>query len=776
LVGLVGDLENKYGYSASSEYHATAKETAEESEEDSSMPSIGDLLDSIPSAVTDAIKAYNNGPIGVVGGMFGVDNLIFDNLSKTEIDGEAVVLRKDLSNFADAYNDVYEIYSIINNDISGSISNLDWDKIDKTMNEIFDGGLVKGFATNLIADVVVNYDKFGLELDEYGSIITALKSILENEERNIQVKEYFLHDIKSLYSIVAKAGRSGLVDEFLDNELSTVEKVGKVVSDEYKDNLKYVISTIFDLNVFKDISKQALDLVVDTLKDETHFINTNTEVEDWSVVSTNLNSAIDELVKANNTIKVADLISDPLKVLGLKSEKIDTAFTALGTALDKIDEIGILVSEGNKTLLSELLDKFGYAQYLYKREPADSSSKPFESYTKLCQYIAGPIKEVCELNLYADMKSDKNKLVVVTTKLAELTDANEGDYPDTLKNIVMSLYKLDVFRDMLLPMFKDSVSSFIDLDSLEVPYNYSATCANWENDCEMLTRMLVKLHKIEITKDDKTTTLDNELLSDGADFAELIKKINNSSELGDLVKSLLYTKCATPISNNLFTVIEEAVSSILSADITINPASATFIEGNTEDQATEVANVFVKFIDLLKGEPSSLDSIDKIELGKLLDTLKVNAYRVELNSKTQTGIFKSTFDAFYNKLKENDTIEEILSGKQPYEINYEDLMTTIKIMEDATAGTFANELKNLMSADSLSSSDLDNLFNTITAETATSVENLTTLINDLEYSVSISDSTIKNEIENRIDDKVTNSSISTELANKLKTMFGITAA
>jgi len=799
LVGTVGDLQAAYGYSATTE--SKASEVEPESDESSSLPTLAELLDYIPAPVGDAIISYNKSPMGVVGGMFGVDNLIYDELSKSSIDGETVKLRKDIVAFAEIYNDVYTITDIINNNTSKEIKSLDWDRIDKTMNGILEGGLVKGFVTNMLADIVINYEALGADFGEYENIVISLKTVLENDENNITPKEYFFHDIENIYSVVSTIGRSGLLDAILDKDTSTIEKVGTILSNEYKENITKIISAVLDLNILHDTTAETLKLAVNAVKadDTEHFVNTKTKVDNWETLANNINTAIGNVINANESIKtnknitsntksnISDLISDPLKIVDLTSASVDAVFSYLGKALDQLDNLGILESDGG-SFISELLDKFGYGQLTDKTEvlpieKQDASTKykttTFETYEKFFKHLATPVKEVCELKLYKDLSdSTKNKIVVVDAKLSEKTQNVSGKlvYPNTLKNSILALYQLDILREHLFPVLIEAAegTNVISLDSLDNKDNkFEVSYANWENDCEMLTKVLVQLNRLKVKNG---SSLDEELFKGESDITKLITNLEDGCDISELLSALLEAKSTNSLKNTLFDVIENAVKSVTDETVEITFTDATFNKDNADKQTTEIVDIIKAFLDtLIDGEVPSVEDMDKAKLGDALNKIRDNAYRKAKFGKTNDGIFKDAFDAFYDYFTKDETMKKIVEAQGDVKtIDFKTLLQDISdlndLLTDVAANPIIKDLSEAIADETLDSSKIYDIINDITTDNAEDLKEVVDLINELDYELDLDTdtSTAKSYIDG-------NTNISEDLKASLYELLGITA-
>ena len=694
IVGFVGDLKETFAEEQSEEAHETSSAS-------SSLPSVNELFDSLPSFVMDGIDAYNHSVIGVVAGAFGIDDFIFDEMSKTSIDGEQIKIRQDVLNYATLYNEIIPLYDIFQDpSTDAKVKDLNWDKIDNISYKVLNSGLIKGLGTNLIADIIVHYEDFDVDFGEFKPVVIALKEVLENEETPVVVKEYFMHDINAFYSSFSAAGKSGLIDEVLENKDDVKMMFSKAFTSDKEDSLKTIAENILSLNVLHDTAEPSLKLVADMLKDQdpTYFSNLSTSVESWETVSTKSKTFVENAVNVNEAIDVPSIIDDPKTIINLNADKIDSIFESIGRTLDAADTLGIL-NNGDKSLLYTFLQKFGYENVLSAH--LDEGKTKFDNYTELFRFMATPVKEVCSLNLYQSLKDadTKQAVLAVGEKLKEDSNRSANDYTKSLANILLPLYRIDIARDKLLPIIKDAANetNIINLDALEVgegsTYNFDASFENWKHDMEMLTRVIVEVYATTITEDGEAVSVLEKVL-DGADFADLLKKLNTDT-LELLINPVLYAKSTGGIVDKIFNLIEENVNNILENDITLEYSTITLKEGDKNDQANEISTIIKSVINLLKDSDfESMDTIDKEQLGVILDAFKENAYRVDIDNanesiatdqkRTENGVFNGLFNELYNEMLDKfGNASELVGTKQPYEINFTNLMKAVSRLENA---------------------------------------------------------------------------------------------
>ena len=131
---------------------------------------------------------------------------------------------------------------------------------------------------------------------------------------------------------------------------------------------------------------------------------------------------------------------------------------------------------------------------------------------------------------------------------------------------------------------------------------------------------------------------------------------------------------------------------------------------------------------------SSYDDLSYAQIGSLLDKLKENAYRVNLKSKTEAGLFKEVFDGLYDKLLDTypDAVD-IIGDTPRYEINYTTLMEIVESIQDAEENSFIDDLAEILSSDTVTVDDINTMIDKIGLETTEEdIETINTLLDNIE--------------------------------------------
>ena len=151
--------------------------------------------------------------------------------------------------------------------------------------------------------------------------------------------------------------------------------------------------------------------------------------------------------------------------------------------------------------------------------------------------------------------------------------------------------------------------------------------------------------------------------ADGQTYLELALNGNVASiidslsgdQVAGVLKPVLYASTTSSLKQNIANEIEEVINGLTpNSQTTIDFTAVTLKEGDVEDQADEICDVFEGFISINNVYQSGMEisEIDKVELGNFMDTLQKNAYRTEIQGKSEEGVFKEAFINLTNAIKE----------------------------------------------------------------------------------------------------------------------------
>jgi hypothetical protein len=804
LAGMLDDVQTQ----TKPLYTVSAENTGKASTPDSKTL----IEENVPVEVTEAVGAYNKSALGWMTKMFGLDNFIFDQLVKFDVAGEKVMLRQDVLNYFTVYNTISEMTKAVSSPEGESFKEVNWAELNKCVDRMFESGLIKGLGTNLVGDLIKNYDKFtNLNLSEYKDLLDTIANSFDNTT----VKDYFLNDLKQAYSVVAVAGESGVLDYILLDKKATTENIfNEILVEKNKETVLKMVNSILDMNVVKDGISPALDIVANKVGEGTiNLKGSSTEVTDWAKFKTNILNIAGSLVDVNSIISIIDVVNDVYSILKTPEEKIDKSFDCLGRLFDNIDQLEVFRKD-NKSVIKQFLEKNGMENLLkVQNEPQ------ITSYIRLLDYLKSPVKDVLKFNLYdvitdetADTTQAVNQIARILADDTKIVN-DKVVYSNMLTNVITKFYKVEGFRNSFFTKITDILTNvrFLDLSKLDV-YNgtgegrtldFEKSYANWEYDINKISQVIIESFNTKIGEGTNQRSVLTALITNHESFQDVVKLIENN-KLDNFVVPVLYAKSMKTLVNDMMTLIAKNVNSVTGKTTTLDISSVTTTEGASEDQVGELTQIIKTLVGIMPKEgtivfPDPNDStveanVTYEQVGIVLDAIKLNAFRVELtasseNKKEETGLFNSMFmDLFeYIKTEYPESIA-LIGTKNPWEIKFTELLKTVQEIQGAKKDVkFFEKLDTVVVGGEVDKGKVGDLIDTafdysgITdpTEKAEKIKSDEEKISNILKNAEESDIKVelKNEDKQEIADKIdAQTEISAELKEQLKNFLGITTS
>ncbi len=175
------------------------------------------LLDRIEGSeqALSVINSINNSAFFALGGLTGLDDLMFDYLSSFDLQGENVKIRQEIVTYATTANVVIQIQDELSSENPVKFASIDFEKLEMYVNNVLDSKLFSSIACELASDILKNYRdySFATSLDIYSDILDDIGQSLENVEKP---SVYFSKDIKQLFNAFKSFAQNGIIDELKD--------------------------------------------------------------------------------------------------------------------------------------------------------------------------------------------------------------------------------------------------------------------------------------------------------------------------------------------------------------------------------------------------------------------------------------------------------------------------------------------------------------------------------------------------------------------------------
>lgn len=725
------------------------------------------FLESLPPVVKNIVHGVNKSALGVLNGVAGMDDFMFDEVAKVEINGERIKFRSELNNYYTLYTD---ISAIIN---AEDLDSIDWEKLDKTYESVTSNSLYNSVVLNIIGESITNYEtlvKIIPDLKEYEGI---LKNVSVAISANDKYAEYFKPDIDKIYYTISGAGKSGYLKAVVGKK-STLSSI-TVLVDDYDEVLTNAVNNLFDLNVVRDALSPALKTVFTKVSDEelgNILADANTNITDWDGLKAKVKNTIVEVGKINGMIEkqdvaLGDITSDFMTILKLKND-VPQILSRFGNMIDCIDNLEFMSDTDGNKLMPRVLNKFGLADL------KDVKGESIETYKGVFEFMSPSIEKLISLDIYDDMHGEVN-FNSILKKFAQrlVSEKTDTAYSTFMSDVLLPLYKVTALQDKIFTPIIDGskTTGVVDFSLLEVENDWAASYANWASDLPQLTVVITELESKYFDEETKQTMLDYLLTEDG-DMKEVVKKLDDAT-LDKVMPPVLTAKSLQPLRDQLADIVVSTIKDVTgdgAVSMSLNPASFTGEDSQTSEFTT-IIKTFVKIYNA-SATMTNLEDIDEILLGNLLEQMKQNAYRIELQGKATAGVTKSMFNAMIAKAESefNITFLDVFKAANIYEINFNDMFKFINMTKQANA--FAEAFKNVAIDGNKDTASVDELMSAVKANQESAKEILA-LANSLEVDASLTTEQ-KTYFDAKIAELEADSEIDRDIIAQFKTLIGET--
>ena len=200
MISTAGDIINQHEVYAATEdnYSDTAKM----------------LRDLMGEDVVGLIDAYNYGPFGITHQAVSFGNIFFDGIMSVDINGQVLVLREQLKNIANIYNDVAYLMSLFE-DPDLVYADINFVRVNRVVDNIFNISGTGKIGAELTVYFINSMAEDMIAEDGDANIAELLSSISETLAEDPNLAATLKSDVKAIVNILEVLCKAGVVDEFV---------------------------------------------------------------------------------------------------------------------------------------------------------------------------------------------------------------------------------------------------------------------------------------------------------------------------------------------------------------------------------------------------------------------------------------------------------------------------------------------------------------------------------------------------------------------------------
>lgn len=736
----------------------------------------------IPEQLTNAISGINSSFFGVLNGAVGLDDFIFDDISKFKIDDESVYLRKDI----EAGVEVYKAYSSMSISSDTKLSQIDWDEMDALYEKATGMTIYNFVVLNVVSELVENYENIVSvfpEINEYAPILNDVREGLKSSESKTK---YFADDIDKIYSIFSGLAREGFFDDLAN--ISDFEQYISSFVDQHKNLVAQVLKNFTDINIVKDSFSSVVDMAIariDLGEFENVFSKINTQIKDWKELGQQLNNVLvsfSDLSKAfkNQGTSFGEVFDDLTQILTLNADNVNDILGKFGKLLDSVDSLEIAKTSTGEKLLPQILEIAG----IKDGNLLDVKGEKITNYQEFFEFVSEPINKIIELDVYSSIKGgfDLNSILTVVANAISVEEIDGAKvYSSTLSDIILPLYKIAGVHDLIFSEIIESSSSsqVVDLSILEeagYETNFEQCFENWNSELPLISQVLFELNSRSYNENQ---TMLQYILS-GGDINEVIKSLDDEA-VDLIVPPIMQAKSLKPLRDKLSQSVLDKIKDVVdeTVEVSLDLNNATYDPNNAEDQSQEIAEIVKSLVAILKqGDLTTLKDMDQTLLGNLMENIKLNAYRNDIDDiydKKEEGVFKSVFDALISQAEAEFDVSftEVFNVTNIYEVDFTEVFTLIQLASE-TKNAFAEAFKDLaISGNTTAGDSIDTIVGAIKDESnqelAGQILEITSKY-DIQVDVDEKDKAV---IEGKLEELEKEEGVDQSLIEGLKKLFGV---
>lgn len=645
LSGMFSTLTSQNSYISPSQEVAAYTEEVSLSQEDQNI-----ITQNVPKVALDAFKAINNSGFAVFGGIFGLDNATFDYLAGVNVDGHNVSIRREVVAFWPAYQLYQDVSTVMAEDSGYTFADLNFNKVEKTVNNILGSGLYNTVVVDLVKDVAQNPQDYDFIPDGIVTdILTEFSAKVEADIAANQDKEfgdYLTSDIKTVVKAIKNLAShdtlSQIIEKFnaYNNEADEEQKQTKLTeflqtltNEENFNTIKQTLSDLFSMNMIKAGAKPLAQMLSDMMLGQGNELAPNLpDLGDasWSTIAGDLADILQSASNVLGSVDLQQLTGQMETVIEKFLDKdagldLDHLFAHLGTLLDKLDASPLFqMAEGS------IVDSLLGENLAFPEQYLDVNGEPetIDSYSKLFTQVLLPsMKSLRESELYTKIKES-----YIDKVFNDLATSLKQDKL-FLKKIILPLVQIKPTDTMIAENMKND---FVNFEVLGTDYQ------KWSRDLDYIADLLIELQNTTVGQEQNGI---DALFTNFPQYTDFLiaLKTEGRQKISDIFTPLLKAQSTQDIAQDFFDKVAEAINTLTGAEPEISiTTSYQFFEGDG-DQTEDVVDVLTAFLPILevyeqsRGELTLEELVKPTEMGGKNMSSEVNALLEAMQANADKG-------------------------------------------------------------------------------------------------------------------------------------------
>lgn len=587
------------------------------------------LREYLPKEVFDVIDAYNASIYAKVDNALPLTELCFNSISTVKVNGEKIVFAEEIKTIAEIYDNVAFLMNI---DFSGSLEDLDFEKIENAVNLVFNVKTLKSVAPQLVPYILNELKIDDPEVDYSATLNVFIDEMITYFEQEPDVMETLKSDVLAVVRIAKVCVQSGLVTE-LSQETINIDEVLSIIKNEEYATPKDIINNFFSSKTIKQLLAEGGNFAL-------------TELE--NVLKSLMPEGVDK-----ETVSIGRIDSSKVNWTDMSNSVADMFISAF-EIYEQIKDVDTEQEDFNKVISS------------------------INDYNKVIINAGKVIDGIKELPLFAATSDNTN---IYNNIMAQLNKTEYGRYFDFTKSSTNGFWESNMtavagiveFEQHIYECFEgfDGTQTEIQPYLDKIDFDKYETAIEDLMDCSLFT--IIHEDAVDNFKEDFITN--NEQLDKSAfDIKLLTNILDNISKETDIVTEL--KEILLSGYNMARAVVEAKLVDELSKE-EVDAISIIVKLQNKNDDNKTVGDVLVE--NLFKTTTVRTTFIDALNYG--LENLEIELVESEIQTECELGrvdyskvnweTFKTELKQFFTDLLSFETLNEsieVFDAEVPVEV------------------------------------------------------------------------------------------------------------